>query len=133
MHSWGKWPDEMFRKVDDAAYEIGQFLRRWGRVPVTSTKEKYGTARVYVHFGWTSVHDLTHPGYAFIQYKGLPAKLYWATLTVQQAFFRTLNRVVIPYHTWLYRLSYKRAIAKYPEIREEILEGSDWDEYLEGL
>ena len=132
MHSWhDNWP--YFGDVDAAASYIGDFLRRWGRVPVMQTKEKFGSVRVYCSLGWYSVHDITHPGYVYIQYKGLFLKLYYTTLGIQEAVLRLVNKIVIPYHVYLYRLAHRRAIARWPHIRNEILGSPDWREYLEGL
>ena len=33
----------------------------------------------------------------------------------------------------VYRNVYKEAIAKWPHLKSEILNGADWDEFLEGL
>ena len=32
-----------------------------------------------------------------------------------------------------YRETYKKAIEKWPHLKQEILQGADWSEYLEGL
>jgi hypothetical protein len=132
VHNWGSgWP--YFRDVEEAAQYIRDFMVTWGRVPVRDAKEKFGQVRVYCSFGWSSIHDITHPGYAYIQYPKLLRWLYYQTLGLQGLIFRVINLVVIPYHEWLYRLAHKRAVAKFPHIREEILGAPDWEELLKGL
>jgi hypothetical protein len=131
-HDWStNWP--YFGDVDDAASYIRAFMVRWGRVPVRDAKEKFGQVRVYCSFGWSSVHDITHPGWAYIQYRQPFLWLYWRTLTLQGLVFKGLNVVLQPYHQWLYRLAHKRACQKWPHIKNEILGSPDFEEYLKGL
>lgn len=136
MHSWGNWPDEMFSKVGDAAYEIGTFCRRWGRLAVTDSKEKYGTVRVYLMFGCRDLHGFFYPGYVYIGYPRWLFKLVgknvgWHIMTFP--FFRPVQSLVFHWQKFIYRLAYKRALKKFPEIKEEILCCADFDEFLEGL
>lgn len=129
MHSWG---DDFpyFQEVGEAADDIGLFLRRWGRLNVRQTKEKWGMVCVYCDFGWYQMHSITHPGYAFSQYP----KWFWKfDIDVLSRVIEPLNKIVVPFHKWLYRLAYKKAVRKYPYIQEEILRGADWPELLEGL
>lgn len=130
MHNWGATNVD-WKGLNDAAYFLGEFMRKWGRMGV-HTKEKYGTVRASCMFGWHSIHDLTHPGYAYIQYKrnGILWKLAYSR-RVMPLIFQVLNLVVRPYHVWLYRRAYRLAISKWPLLREEILLGADWSEYLE--
>lgn len=132
MHYWGEWPDESFKQVDDAAYEIGQFCRRWGRIGVRQTKEKYGTARVYCSFGWHQMFSITHPGYVYSRY---PQWLWSFDCMHISAFFSRirLNKLLVPYQLFVYRLAYSKALKKYPMIREEILSGADYQEELKPL
>lgn len=131
MHNWG---DEFlyFEEVGEAAEYIGRFLRKWARVSVTNTKEKYGTVRVYCSFGWSQFFSITHPGYAYSRY---PKWLWNLDVSYGSKLIHLLriNNIIIPLQTMLYRYVYKQAIKKWPMIREEILNGADWDEYLGGL
>jgi hypothetical protein len=131
MHHWGEEGVD-WKGIGDAADWIGKQLVRWGRVSVTQSKEKYGTVRVYLHFGWESPHSITHPGYAYSQYPKWLWRLCY-TRPVLWFFERVLNRVVIPYQQWLYRLVYKLALKKWPHLKREILDGADYPEFLEGL
>jgi len=62
MHRWG---DDFlyFQEVGQCAKEIGDFLRKWGRVPVRDTKEKYGcyddATEVLTKDGWKFFKNLT--------------------------------------------------------------------------
>lgn len=132
MHVWGEWPDELFRQVDDAAYEIGQFCRFWGRIGVRQTKEKYGISRVYCSFGFHQLFSITHPGYVFNRY---PQWLWHLDCIYISKLFRfiRLDNLVVPYQRFIYRLAYSRALKKYSLIREEILNGADYQETLKSL
>lgn len=121
MHNWAdNWP--YFSDVSDAAWYIARFLRRWGRVGVRDHKEKYGTVRVYLSFGWSQLHCITHPGYCFSQY---PQWLWALDCSYLSRVIHLLNYVVVPYHKWLYNKAYQNAVKKWPHIREEILSCAD--------
>jgi len=124
--------DDTDYKAAMAADDIGTFLRRWGRVPVRDFKEKYGTVRVYCSLGWYNLHSLFYPGYAFRQFP----QWLWAFDVYhghKLLYYTGLQWLSYHYHKFLYRLAYKRAVAKYPDIRENILCAADWDELLKGL
>lgn len=128
MHHWGDgFP--YFSDVESAAYEIGKFCKKWGRISVTQTKEKFGTARVYTSFGWYGLQSITHPGYVYTRY---PLWVHSFDIFVIGKLFRLIqiNRVVIPFQKVIYKLAYKRTIKKYPHIKEEIIDGADWEELL---
>ncbi len=114
-------------EIGRAADEIGDFLRKWGRVNVTQTKEKYGTARVYCSLGWYDLHSITHPGYHYSQY---PNWLWLLNCRVFSRIVPKFNLIVRPYHVFLYRLAYKRAIRKYPHIAKAITCCADYRELL---
>ena len=123
MHFWGDgFP--YFEEVDRAADYIGKFCRKWGRIQVIQTKEKYGTVRVYCSLYCDDIHGLLFPGYHYY-------RLPWVISTFP--ILRWARFLTDPYQKWVYRLAYKNAIHKWPMIREEILQGADWSEYLKGL
>jgi hypothetical protein len=132
MHYWGKWPDELFSQVGEAADFIGKYCRKYGRISVTQTKEKYGTARVYCGFGIGSFHDITHPGYAYGRYPKFIWRLNidFSYSKIGRFLFRLLNKVVVPYQQFIYRRAYELAFKKWPLIREEIISGADWPEVV---
>lgn len=130
-HCWGEEGVD-WEGIDRAAAFIGEGLRRW-RVDVRQYKEKYGTARVYCSLGLFSLHQITHPGHAFRRWK---SDWWWnfdCVSPVAHFVVRVLNIGAVPLHKALYRWYYKRAVARWPHLREEILSGADWDELLGGL
>lgn len=128
MHCWGEWPDELFADVGEAAQYIGAYLRKYGRVNVRQTKEKYGTVRVYLSLGWHQMHSITHPGYVFSQYPNWLWKLDCLYLSKAM---RLINPLVVKYHIWLYKRAYRNAVKKWPHIRTEILCDADYLELLD--
>jgi hypothetical protein len=129
MHRWGDEGVD-WKGISDAANYIGKFLRRWGRVSVTQTKEKYGTARVYCAFGWYQIHSITHPGYVYSRY---PRWLWRLDCYYGNYLTRPLNYLAVPFQKWLYRIAYQRALRKWPHLAGEILMGADFIELLMGL
>lgn len=122
MHDWSDKSVD-WAGISAAAEYIGIGLRRWGRVGVMTYKEKFGTVRVYCSLGWSSLHCMTHPGWAYYRYPFWLASLPLAWL----------NWGVIPYHAWLYRRYYRKAVQKWPHLRLEILSAADYPELLKGL
>ena len=132
MHTYGHWPNVLFRDVEEAASFIGDWLRKWGRISVCQTKEKYGTARVYCSLGWNNLHEVFYPGYMFLKWPRWIAKIDdYASYGLRLN--RLLYAISYPLHKRLYRWRYKQAIKKYPHIKEEILYGADYPEELKGL
>lgn len=127
------WRDESFdwRGLSKACGFIGENLRKWGRVDVTQWKEKYGECRVYCRIGISMFHQIIWPGYCYNQY---PYKFLWV---LDCKYFRfispVINLIAIPYHKWLYRKLYAKAVKDYPHLHDEILDAADFDELLEGL
>lgn len=119
-----------YSDVAQAAHWIGWFLKKYARMHVSQTKEKFGTARVYCMFGWSQLHTITHPGYVYSQY---PKWLWEFDIDYLSWLFYKLDFIVVPFHTFMYKLAYKLAIKKYPYIKEEILAGADYRELLEYL
>lgn len=103
MHYWGEW---------------------------SQMKEKYGTARVYCSFGLHQIHSITHPGYVFNQY---PKWLWVLDCHYGHRLLRLFQPLVIKWQTFIYRLAYKKALKKFPHIKDEILGGADYRELLKGL
>jgi hypothetical protein len=126
MHVWGDG-FKYFREVDEAAFEIGQYCRKWGRISVTQTKEKYGISCVYLSFGWYQLFSITHPGYIYSRY---PSWLWKLDCRVFSRIIPKLNFIVIPYQKFIYRRAYHKAFRKYPLIKEEIISGADYPEIV---
>ncbi len=129
MHVWGD-KNVDWDAIGDAASWIGGQLVTWGRVSVNTTKEKWGTVRVYCHFGWYDMHSITHPRHRFNRY---PTWLQQVDRVLISRIIKPMNLFVIPYQRWLYRNTYRRAIKRWPHIRAEILDSPDYPDLLEGL
>lgn len=127
-----KISEEVEIQAASASEEIGLFLLKWGRVPVRDFKEKYGTVRVYCSLGWNSLHNIFYPGYAYYQFPDWLRNLdiYHGDKILRCTGF---GLVSFHFHKFLYRLAYKRALKKYPTIRENIIGSADWPEFLKGL
>lgn len=125
MHSWGDKDSQgrdICSRVDDAAEYIGEWLRKFARINVMQYKEKFGTVRVYCSFGWENLGSITHPGYYFI-----PNSVYIFN------WIRYFNFITILIQKSLYRYRYKKAVKKWPDLKEEILCSSDFPELLGDL
>lgn len=129
MHSWGSWPDQMFDQVDNAASDIGEYCVKHGRIAVMQTKEKFGTVRVYCHFGWDSIYGIFYPRHCWVK----PWWPYRLDLAICKLLMPLLNKIVVPHQMRVYRRAYKNALKKYPQIHDEILCCADYGELLEGL
>lgn len=130
-HQWGEEGFD-WKGLDQAGSVLRKEMRRF-RIPVRQIKEKFGQLRCYCSFGWTSIHDITHPGHAYIRYK--KGSLLWH-LNYNPPFnrvFLLLNYVVIPLHEWAYRRAYKKAVAAAPHLRGEITCAADFPKLLEGI
>jgi hypothetical protein len=44
-----------------------------------------------------------------------------------------INRVIVPYHIWLYRRAYRNAVRKWPHLVDEICSAADYGELLVGI
>jgi hypothetical protein len=115
---------------DAAAWFIHQYLVKYGRIPVLQSKEKYGTVRVYCHLGYYGFYDLLYPGRVWVHW---PRWLNWLDIKCGSAVMRVLNKIIVPYHKFVYRRAYKKAVEKYPSIRENILCTADFPDLLVGL
>lgn len=129
MHDWG---DETvdWAGIDAAAKFIATYLVRWGRVNVRDYKEKWGTVRVYLSLGWQGFHSITHPRHVYCRY---PAWLWRLDCLYFRYLFIPINKLIVPYHVWLYRRAYQRAVRTWPHLRREILAGADFSELLKDL
>jgi len=132
MHQWGDVDSQgrdICERVAISAEYVGEFISKWGRFSCVQSKEKFGTARVYCYPGWDSLYSLIWPRRMWI-YKWWP---YGMDLSI----FRILSPIITfiswPYRKWIYRLAYKRAVYKDPDLMVEIMFTADFDELLEGI
>lgn len=126
MHDWS---DENYdwQGLDSAIRFIETELKK-GRVSVFQAKEKFGTARIYCTLGWHQFHCITHPGHAFSRY---PKLLWVLDCQVGSKIIALVNKIVLPYHKWLYREVYYNACMKYPHLIEEICCCADYEHLLD--
>jgi hypothetical protein len=128
------WGDEFkhFKDVGKAADEIGNFCIRWGRIDVGQTKEKFGEVRCYCSFGHITFYRLLYPGAIRCN---LPKWIRCLDAKLFKLFnmFGLFNKVLCWWQYKIYNMAYKRAVSKYPYIREEILSSPDYPELLRDL
>lgn len=115
--------------LDKIAYDIGNFCVRYGRIPVTQVKEKYGTVRVYCGFGCTSLHSLLFPNYVY-KHKRFPDWLWRLDCNHGSKFWELFSRLIFPYQKFIYKLAYMRAIWKHPDHFDAITSCMDYPEYI---
>jgi len=114
-----------------AAHFIHEYLVRYGRISVRQSKEKFGTVRVYCSLGYRGFFGLLNPGHVYVHWPRWLNNLDWK---IGRPFMLlVLNKLIVPYQKFIYRRAYKKAIEKYPAIRENILCAADYPNLLEGL
>lgn len=115
--------------VGEIADNIGDVCSKWGRIAVTQTKEKYGTARVYCGFGVSSLHQLIFPRYVY-RHRHYPEWLWKLDIDYLSRIVSFFNFIIIPYQHAIYRYAYWKYIKKYPDLFDEITSAMDWPEVL---
>jgi hypothetical protein len=129
MHQWGD-EDVDWEGINDAAYYIAHWLRTYARVGILDYKEKFGTVRVYCHFGWHGVYAILRPSYCWYP-KWWPMKLdFWLA---DSKLFTLINRIVVPLQQKAYAWRYKKAVQKWPHLYKEIVSMADFGELFEGI
>lgn len=129
MHTWGD-KNVDWKGIDDAAYYIAHWLKTWVRMPIQQYKEKFGTVRVYGSFGWHGIYSIYRPGYCWYP-KWWPMRLdFWIADTLVFGF---VNKVGIAIQKKAYAWRYKKAVEKWPHLREEIVSSADYGELFEGV
>lgn len=127
MHVWG---DEDFdwKQLSESIDMVDSFMRFWGRIGVSS-KEKYGTARIYVTFWDGSLHGMLYPGWCSSQF---PKWLWKFDLFCIGPFMRwtRVASLVNWYQKKIYGMAYRRAIKKYPKIKVELVIDCDWEDLI---
>lgn len=127
MHNWGD-DDFDWKALSESIDMVDSFMRFWGRIGVSS-KEKYGTARIYVTFWDGSLHGIFYPGWCSSQF---PQWLWKFDLFCFAPFVRwtRLARLANWYQGKIYGLAYSRAIKKYPKVKIELVIDCDWEELI---
>lgn len=127
-HYWGEEGFD-WSGLNEAINFIDKKLRFW-RIGVHQSKEKFGCARIYCSLGWYSLHNITHPGHAFSRY---PNWLWSLDCKFLSKIVQMFNFIIFPIHKWVYTNAYKKAIKKYPHLKEEICCDADYIELLSGF
>lgn len=127
MHLWGD-KDFDWEQLDESIEMVGSFMRFWGRIGVSS-KEKYGTARIYVTFWDGSLHGLVYPGYHVCKW---PKWLWSFDLNVIGPFIRwtRLAKLAVWYQTKIYGMAYSKGIKRFPKIKVELVINADYEEFI---
>ena len=128
MHIWGDKSVD-WDGIDAAAAYIGEGLKKWGRVDVHQYKEMFGEVRVYCSLGLFRWPQLTHPGWHINQWP----KWTWKYQSKPAWIFKLLNKLIVPYHIWLYKRYYRKAVEKWPHLKAEILSIPDYGEFLKDI
>lgn len=131
MRRWGD-KDVDWNGINDAAVYICDFCAFWGRFG-GQAKEKFGTVRFYASFGCYSLISITHPGYHFTRGIWQPYVKFDNAFGEYIVRFSGLQLLLNWWQPKVYRLAYKKALQKWPHLREEILCCADYNELLEGL
>lgn len=134
MGSMHNWSDKSFDW--DGLYAAGVFIEKGLRrylIPVRQQKEKFGQIRVYCDLGWTSLHSIFYPQCAYIRFKkgGLLWHLEYSKMLMNA--LHVVNWAVVPFHKWAYRHVYKKAVAKWPHLAEELTDACDYPNLLKGI
>lgn len=127
IHQWG---EENFdwKGLDEAGWYIGRWLRTWTRLSVFDIKEKFGSLRIYCHFGWDCFYSIWRPSHCWIS----PWWPYRLDLAVSKYVMPIINILIIPLQKKAYVWRYKKAVEKWPHLRDEILSDADYGELFEG-
>ena len=124
------WSDKDFdwNALNEAINYIHNRLNKLARIGVHS-KEKYGTARISCYFVH-SIHSLTHPGYVYSQYPKWLWKfdVYYGS---QILYYTGLLWLIFKWQKFIYVDTYKKAVKKWPHIKDKILCHADQLEWLE--
>ena len=127
MHNWS---DDSFdwKQLDESIEMVDSFMRFWGRIGVNS-KEKFGTARIYVTFWDGTLHGMVYPGYHFSQF---PQWLWSFDLKYIGPFLRwtRLQKLIFWYQRKIYSKAYSRAIKAFPKIKIELVVAADREELI---
>lgn len=127
MHNWS---DDSFdwKQLNDGIDMVSSFMRFWGRIGVNS-KEKFGTARIYVTWWDGSLHGLLYPGYCSSQF---PKWLWSLDCKYITPFVRWagLTKLTYWYQRKIYSKAYSRAIKAFPKVKVELVIAADYEELI---
>lgn len=128
MNRWGDKSVD-WKGISEVVLYFHDYSRRYGRLG-GDVKEKYGTVRFYVQFGYLSLHGLVYPGYVRNQFPAWLWKLDLNVLTPVLQFF--FERLFVFWQKKVYGRMYLNALKRYPHLEREILCAADYPEFIEG-
>lgn len=133
-HQWG---DESFDwdSLNQAINYMTAYMKRWGRLG-THSKEKYGTARLYMWWYSGGLFSLFYPAYVsywpWADKKYIGKYLMWLEYNVFQK-FTSITRLPVLIHWWqmkVYTRAYENALKKWPGVAAEIVCCADNNELI---
>ena len=103
-------------------------MRFWGRIGVNS-KEKFGTARIYVTFWDGSLHGLIYPGHVRCRF---PKWLWSLDIKFISRFchWTRITKLVNWYQSKIYSMAYSKGIKAFPKVKVELVVAADFDELI---
>lgn len=115
-------------ELEDAIEYIANRLRSFGRIGVMA-KEKWGYARISCSFVY-NFHSLTHPSYSYRRYPKWLWKLdvYYGDSVLK---YTGLLSIIYKWQRYVYIDTYRRAINKWPHLKDNLLRDADALEWLE--
>lgn len=130
-HDWSE-EDFDWDSLNEAVDYIYDFCWKYGRFS-GQAKEKFGQCRFYCYFG-LSLHSLIYPKWVYRKHDNFPSWLWKLDIDIISPLLNFLmGWWWYRYQYWIYREAYKRAVKKWPHIKEEITCAADYPELLKGL
>jgi len=134
-HVWGE-TDFDWDSLHKACGELHDNAHRYGRLGI-ATKEKWGCLRASTWFWDGSLHSLIWPGYVYTQWsRHFPKSIADCLWSADVYFWPKLTRysgVLWLARKWqrlVYGWAYRRVVAKYPHIADEILHDAEYPELI---
>ena len=130
IHWWGD-KDFDWKGLDGAIRIIYFWTHNFGRLG-GQLKEKFGGVRFYVFFSDGTIHSLVKVGHYYYRWSKW---VRWVDYNIIANIMK-YGGLLYLLHKWqrfIYRFAYKRAVARYPHLRDEILVDADLQELVEGI
>lgn len=111
----------MTSSLREVQTSVEKNLRRWGRIETWGTCNGR-TVDIYTRFWDGSLHALLWPSAGTLR---VPWWLYVADLRISErvARYTGVRSLVRIYQRWVYRLVYSRAVRRWPDHAEALLDG----------
>ncbi len=131
QHDWSETSFD-WKALTEACTFFSINLRRYGRISITSCKEKYGTLRLE-YFFWNAHYNeffnsLLRPGYLFVEHPVWLRHIDMKFAILTQ--YLGLNWIISQYQRLIFNLVTIRAVKKWPHIQAEMLDDHEFQELL---